>query len=243
MRSVVAGVAALLIMTSCGGTRRDEIVISAAASLGDVFAAFEVEFEEFNPDIDVVLNLGGSSTLREQILAGAPVDVFAPASLTVMDDVVAEGVVAGEVSVFATNELVIAVPAGNPGGVSGLADLGRPELLVGLCSAEVPCGALAAQVLDAAGVVAAPDTFEPDVRALRTKLALGELDVGLVYATDVLGDDSLRSIEIEQQGLSTRYPIAVISRSGDRASARRFVDFVLSSAAAARLKTAGFGTP
>ena len=243
MRRRALGVAISILVVSCGGDGSHELIVSTAASLSDVFVELESEFESTHVGVDVVLNTGGSSALREQVLAGAPVDVFASASVAVMDSVAAAGLVDGEPSVFAENHLVLAVPAGNPAGVTGLHDLGDSRLLVGVCAVEVPCGALAAAVLEAAGLEAAPDTEEPDVRALRTKLELGELDVGLVYATDLIGNPALVSIAIDGAGLVTVYSVAVIDGSAAADHARAFVDLVLSEQGSAALSSAGFGRP
>ena len=172
--------------TSSGAGRPEVISVFAAASLTDAFAEMEAAYEAANPDADVELNLGGSSSLRTQILSGAPADVFASAGAAVMDQVVAAGETRGRPVTFATNRLQIAVPKGNPAGVTELADLARSELFIGLCASEVPCGALADEVLAAAGIEPSIDSREPDVRALITKVALGELDAGLVYRTDIL---------------------------------------------------------
>ena len=90
--------------------------MSAAASLTDAFAAVESAFEAANPGVDVILNLGSSSSLREQILEGAPADVFASANTSNMDQVVEAGEAADDPKVFVTNLLQIAVPAGNESG-------------------------------------------------------------------------------------------------------------------------------
>src|SRR5690606_19042984 len=123
---------------------------------------------------------------RAQMRGGARVGVSAPGDVSNMDAVVAAGGVAGEARIFARNALRIAVPKGNPAGVRGLGDFARPELLLGLCAPEVPCGAFAGRALARAGVVASVDTYEPDVRALLTRVELGELDAGVTYVTDVI---------------------------------------------------------
>lgn len=218
--------------------------VFAAASLTDAFDEIAESFESDNPGTTVELNLAGSATLREQILAGAPADVFAPADTAHMDTVVAEGL-ADAPEIFATNALEIAVPAGNPGGVHGLDDFARGELLVGLCAAQVPCGALGREVLDNAGVAAAPDTDEPDVRALLTKIAAGELDAGIVYRTDIrAAADDIDGIEItDEVNVVAEYPIAALLDAGDPDAAAAFVDFVLSSDGRDILDSYGFGPP
>jgi molybdate transport system substrate-binding protein len=227
---------------SSGGSR---VLVSAAASLTDVFATIESSFEDIHPETDIVLNLAGSSTLREQILEGSPADVYASANKANMDQIVAAGRVAGDPVVFASNRLQIAVPAGNPAGIGGLADFGRDELLIGLCAPDVPCGSFAAEALANAGVVPAVDTYEPNVRALLTKVELGELDAAIVYATDVVSArGTVDGIEIPaDQNVQADYWIAVLADAPNPAGARAFVDFVLSGDGRRILASFGFGTP
>ena len=175
--------AALLLAAGCsgaGGTRSSDggVVVMAASSLIDVI---EIVFEGHESVTPVI---AGSSTLVAQLAAGADADVLITANLATMAQAVSEGSVRGEPVVIAFNRLVLATPAGNPGGVTGLADLGRDGLLIGLCAPEVPCGELARRALDEAGIAPSADTLELNVRALASKLSLGELDAGLVYATD-----------------------------------------------------------
>lgn len=239
-------VALALLASACAGRsdERPELVVSAAASLTDGFADVALAFEEGN-EMEVTLNLGPSSTLREQVLSGAPVDVFAPASPGDMARVVEAGLVRGTPQVFARNPLTLVVPKGNPGRVEGLADLGRRELLVGLCSPGVPCGDLAREVLDSAGVVPAVDSEEPDVRALLTKVSSGELDVGIVYRSDfTAAAGSVEAIEIpDAHNREAVYPIAVVSSGANPDSAATFTSFVLSEEAQSLLRRHGFAAP
>jgi molybdate transport system substrate-binding protein len=237
---LASGAALLIASTACTGGNRGELVVSAAASLTDVFAAVEASFERAHPDVDVIMNFGGSSTLREQIRAGAPVDVFASASEVIARELESEGLVS-DVRPFAANSVVIAVPAGNPAGVTSLHDFARPELLIGMCAEPVPCGTLAREMLAAADVVADPDTEEPDVRALVTKISLGELDAGLVYATDVEAVDGVDSIVVD--GPSTRYVVAVVSSTEMADAAGEFATFVASDDVRSLLVAGGFLPP
>ena len=248
-RRLIAGSMAILLVASCGragvpDAERVELLVAAAASLTDVFGDIETAFEDAHPGIDVILNLGGSSLLREQILANAPVDAFAPADVAIMEEVRAAGLVRGSARVFARNTMAIAVPAGNPGGVNGLDDLARPDLLVGLCAETVPCGRFTRQVLRRAGVTAQPDTEEPNVRALLTKVEHGELDTGIVYATDVREAGGAVAIAIpEEHNVTTDYPIAIMSGTSHPEAAAAFVAFVLSDEGRALLNRHGFQIP
>lgn len=230
--------------TTSGSSLEGEVLVSAAASLTDAFGEIESAFEAANPGVDIVLNLGASSALREQILEGAPADVFASANTSNMDQVV-EGGAASDPQIFATNLLQIAVPTGNPGGVTGLEDFAREELLIGLCEEEVPCGDFGREALANAGVTPSIDTNEPDVRALLTKVEAGELDAGIVYVTDVLSTGgSVEGVDIPtEDNVVASYPIAALTEAPNPDAAAAFVEFVLSDEGQTILNGFGFSSP
>jgi len=227
------------------GPLEGEVLVFAAASLTDAFGEVEAAFEEANPEVEVVFSFAGSSSLREQILEGAPADVFASANGSNMTTVVEAGAVTGEATVFARNLLRIAVPAGNPGGVTGLADFADPDLLIGLCAEGVPCGDFGREALANAGVVPEVDTNESDVRSLLTKIEADELDAGIVYVTDVLAaGDRVEGIEIpEDVNVVASYPIATLADAPNPGAAAAFVAFVLSADGQAILADYGFAAP
>ncbi|MGH8945941.1 MAG: molybdate ABC transporter substrate-binding protein, partial [Acidimicrobiia bacterium] len=188
--------AALVVVTACAAGPDGELLVSAASSLTDAFAEIESGFEAEHPDIDIVLNLGATSTLRRQILEGAPADVFASADTINMDQVVAADLASRRPKVFATNRLQIAVRRGNPTGLQDLSDLADPERVIGLCAVAVPCGRLARLALESAGITPSVDSEEPNVRALLTKIAAGEIDAGIVYQSDVTAENGVEGIPI-----------------------------------------------
>ncbi len=249
-RGLASLAAVALLLGACssnvggGEDLEGELLVSAAASLTDAFGDIEAAFEEANPDIDVVLNLGASSALREQILEGAPADVFASANTSNMDQVV-DAEEASDPEIFVTNLLQIAVPEGNPGSVTGLEDFANDELLIGLCEEAVPCGDFARQALENAGVTPSIDSNEPDVRALLTKVEAGELDAGIVYVTDVQSTDgAVEGVDIpEEDNVVAEYPIAPLTNAPNPDAAAAFVAFVLSDEGQEILGGYGFGAP
>jgi molybdate transport system substrate-binding protein len=235
-----------LISLSCvtSTSDREPLLVFAAASLTNAFVEIAATFEAGRPEFDVELNLAGSSSLREQILEGAPADVFVSANTANMDHVIETGEAAMS-AVLATNSLQIAVPAGNPAGVTGLSDLARDELLIGLCAEGVPCGDFGRQALANANVAAAVDTNEADVRALLVKIEAGELDAGIVYVTDVLAAaDRVEGVDIPADvNVVATYPIAVLANAPNPDGADAFVTLALSDEARAILTRYGFKVP
>ena len=229
-----------------------ELTVFAAASLTDVFEEIATSFEEENPEVEVTFNFAGSSELAQQINSGAPADVLAAANTETMDQVVeGEGLDSdwaaenGEDGrVFVTNNLQIAVPPDNPAGIEDLDDLAEDDVDVAFCAEEVPCGSATVTALEAADLDITPVTLEEDVRAVLTKVELGEVDAGLVYATDVISaGDRVEGLDFpESEEAINDYPIGVLSASGDPDLAAAWVEFVTTEGAPV-LQDAGFGTP
>ena len=220
------------------------VTVFAAASLKESFTAIGKDFEQANPGTTVTFSFGSSSGLAQQIIQGAPADVFASASQKNMQQVV-DAEAAADPTPFVKNVLEIAVPKDNPGKVTGLQDLARPGVKVALCQPQVPCGDLAQKVLAGAKVAVTPPTLESDVKSTLTKVQLGEVDAGLVYVTDVkAAGDKVTGIEIPAEvNAATTYPVAALTGARNAALAAAFVRYVLSDAGKAELTDAGFTAP
>lgn len=224
---------------SAGSGVSGTVEVYAAASLQRSFDEIAAAFEEDNPDVQVTAVYDGSSTLATQIGEGAPADVFASADEKNMAKVADR---APDPQVFAGNTLVIVVPAGNPGAVDDLADLAGVTTV--LCAPEVPCGAASATLLSNAGVAVTPASAEQNVTAVLTKVAAGEADAGLVYATDVVGRDDVEAIVPDGAAdVVNRYPIAALADARNPDAAAAFVDLVLSARGQEILSAAGFRAP
>nr|WP_240942145.1 molybdate ABC transporter substrate-binding protein [Planosporangium thailandense] len=221
------------------------VTVLAAASLTESFTRIGKDFERAHPGVHVTFSFGGSSTLAQQITAGAPADVFASASPSTMKQVTDTGLAARTPSVFTRNQLVIAVPKGNPKRITGLADLAAPGVKVALCAPAVPCGAAAGTVLDAAHVTLTPVTLEQDVKAALTKVRLGEVDAALVYRTDARAVASqVDGVEFAQSASAVNdYLVVALRNSPNPTGAEAFADYVRSAAAEAVLTGAGFQRP
>ncbi|MHA7189919.1 molybdate ABC transporter substrate-binding protein [Arthrobacter sp. MDT2-16] len=246
--------AVVLATTACGTSTPDDaggdtidgsITVFAAASLKDSFTELAGAFEQAYPGTEVSLNFAGSSDLVTQITEGAPADVLASADAATMGKAGDAGLLAGEPVDFASNTLQLAVPADNPAGITSLADAAGPGVKTVVCAVQVPCGAAAARVEQAAGVDLMPVSEESSVTDVLGKVTSGEADAGLVYVTDVrAAGDAVRGIEVPEAAAAvTTYPVAALADSADPATAQAFVDFASGPFGRAVLGAAGFGAP
>jgi molybdate transport system substrate-binding protein len=221
------------------------VTVFAAASLTESFTKIGKDFEAANPGAKVTFNFAGSPALATQINQGAPADVFASAAPANMKTVTDAGNGDGAATTFVRNQLVIAVPRGNPKGITGPADLTKPGVKVALCAEQVPCGAAAKKALSTAGVSLTPVTLEQDVKAALAKVKLGEVDAALVYRTDAkTASSDVDGVEFpESSSAINDYPIIGLKNAPNKAGAQAFVAYVLSDKGKAVLTAAGFQAP
>jgi len=244
-----AGVVAVALLVAACGSADDadsgEIVVFAAASLTEAFTELGNAFGELDPDGSVTFSFAASSELVAQITEGAPADVFASADLANMDRLADAGATDGVPVVFASNRSEIVVAPGNPLGITGVGDLADDDLVLVTCAPEVPCGSYAAEIFANAGVSPTPDSYEENVKAVVSKVVLGEADAGIAYATDVrAAGDAAAGVEIPADlNVVAEYPIALTAEAANPAGGRAFVDFVLSDAGQAILADHGFSSP
>jgi len=222
-----------------------EVTVFAAASLQTSFDDLAAQFEQAHPGVDVKpIVYDGSSTLATQLVEGAQADVFAAANTSTMQTVVDAGLAPAAPTIFATNTLEIAVPKGNPAGVTQLSDLARPGLKLVICAPDVPCGSATAKLAAAQGLSLAPVSEEQNVTAVLTKVRSGEADAGLVYQTDIAtAKGDVEGVPAAgADAVVNSYPIAQLGASKSEA-ATAFVEFVIGPQGRATLASYGFGAP
>lgn len=232
--------------------RAETLRVFAAASLTEAFGELAAAYERAHPGVKVEVSFAGSQVLRTQIEQGAPADVFASADPAQAAALVQAGLL-GPTRVFATNRLVLAVPA-QGGRVRRLDDLALPGVKVVLAGPAVPAGRYAAQVLARlaasgsygpgyeARVLGNVVSHETSVRAALARVALGEAEAAFVYATDVASARAVRAIEVpERCNVTAEYPVGVLARSPRAARARDFVELLLGEPGQAVLRRHGFG--
>jgi len=234
----VAALAVAALCSSCGTSApastspsavSGTITVFAASSLTAAYTAIGRDFEKARPGSMIKLSFGGSSTLVAQIQQGAIGDIFASADQPNMQKAVDAGLVAESPSIFAHNRLEIVVGAGNPKHITGLSNLAQSGLIVVLCAPAVPCGRYAAQALQKAVMTVKPASQETDVKAVVSKVALGEADAGIVYVTDVKAAGSgVQGVEIPLSlNVVADYPVAILKDSQNAPLAKAFVSYLL----------------
>ncbi|HQR79043.1 MAG TPA: molybdate ABC transporter substrate-binding protein, partial [Actinomycetota bacterium] len=193
----------------------------------------------------VKFSFGGSSTLVAQLQEGAPADVFASADQANMDKAVADQLIAGQPSDFATNTMAIAVPPGNPAGITSFASLAKKGTDVVVCAPEVPCGAATVAIEKSSGVKLSPVSEEASVTDVLGKVTSGQADAGVVYVTDVKGaGEAVDEVSIPKRiNAVNTYPIGVLTDSTNQDLAEQFEQYVRSPQGQQVLAGAGFGTP
>lgn len=236
----------LLAACSDASPGRRDLTIFAAASLTEAFTEMGKLFEGANPDVTVTFNFAASSALAQQLNEGGAADVFVSADEANMKKVVDAGN-ASATEVIARNRLAIVVERGNPKGITGLGDLARSDVVVVLCAPDVPCGKLASAALAKASVDVKPASLEENVKAVVSRVTLGEADAGIGYVTDVTaaGDDA-EGVPIDiadDPALEAVYPLAVLAKSTNPAGADAWRAYVLGREGAALLSKYGFLAP
>ena len=250
--AALAGGVLVLALAGCAtpgphtqGAGSAPVVVFAAASLQGAFDELAEAFAAEHPEYPIApIRYDGSQALATQIIDGADVDVIAFANEESLRPVV-DAALSTEGEIFATNTLRVAVAPGNPQDIADLADLADPALAVVLCAPEVPCGTAAQTLLERAGVDVTPVSEETNVTSVVTRVADGEADAGLVYATDIAAADG----EVDgivppgADAVVNRYPIAVAEAAPSAEASRAFVDYVLSDAGQRILAEHGFAAP
>jgi len=237
----------VLPLAGCGSSSddSDDLLVSAATSLKKAFSGYGEGFADAN----VQLSFAGSDELAAQIRAGAKPDVFAAANTKLPDELFTEGLVE-KPQVFATNKLVLAVPA-EDAKVRSISDLADDGVTIAIGSPSVPIGSYTRKVLDRLdeptrkAILANVRSNEPDVGGISAKLTQGAVDAGLLYATDVVATNGrLKAIELPAKlQPDVAYGVAIVKGSDNGTAAKAFVDGLLRGAGADALRDAGFEPP
>ena len=228
---------------------KTELLVSAAISMKNAFEEIGRVYEATNRDVKVSFNFGASGDLARQVESGAPVDVFVSASITEMEDLDRKGLILGETRVnFASNRLVLVVPAGSGLKVTSFVDLQKLEVKkIAMGNPKtVPAGRYAEEVLRHYGVMDSLRerlVFAENVRQVLDYVARGEVDAGVVYVTDAMTrpkEVNVVAMAPEGSHKPILYPIAVIKGTKQESAARGLVSLVMSQEGRKILEHYGF---
>lgn len=223
--------------------------ISAAASLKDAMGDIQKEYAKSNPNVTLSINFGASGTLEQQIIQGAPCDIFISAATKQMDDLKSKGLLLDDtVSNFLGNELVLIVPSGKTD-VTSFNDLATDKVkhvAVGEPS-SVPAGQYAGQVFDSMKITAkvkSKEVLGKDVKEVLSYVETGNADAGLVYATDAKTSSKVTVVATADESTHKPivYPMAVIKASKNADAAKAFQTFLLGDTAKSIFQKYGFST-
>ena len=249
----------LLLIVACGGESGTTLRVLAASSLTEAFTSIAREFEYQNPGVKVNMDFGGSQRLRSQVEFGARVDMFASADDRQVGILEAEELVDGLPVYFAANRLVV-IAAVN-GAVGSIEDLSKPGTRLVMAEEDVPVGAYSRQLIsNLAGdrAIGLDSHFkgnlldnlvseEPNVKFVAQKVALNEVDAGIVYQTDVAAAQQTGSILVvpmpASANVTARYPMVILEDAPERELAQSFLTFVLSAESQRLLAEHGFSSP
>lgn len=233
--------------SACGGSASSDtggttVTVLAASSLTTAAEDITTAYREAHPDVRLRFSLAGSQELASQVRQGVPADVVVTADEPTMQGL---GDAVRKPVIVATNHLAIVVAAGNPKGITGLDDLARSDVVTVLAAPTVPVGRYARTVLESAGVEVTARSEEPDVKAVLTRVRLGDADAGIVYVTDIAAaEDDVDGVEIPVDvNVVARYPAAFIADTQHEAEATDFVDWLVSTAGQDVLAKSGFARP
>ena len=255
---IMIALAGILAACSSPSSPQQNLNVFAASSLTDAFEEVGAAFRQQRPGVRLSFSFAASSTLRAQLELGARADLFASADIRQMDLLQRADALLDPPRIFAANSLVLIVPEGSDM-VRTPADIADSGVRLALALPDVPAGAYALIALERMGAsaefgdgfyrraVANVVTQETNVRRVLAKVALGEVDAGIVYLSDVAGDRA-RGVEpiLLPQGhnVTALYPVAALRDAREPELARQFVSFLISPTAQAILAEHGFqGAP
>jgi molybdate transport system substrate-binding protein len=228
--------------TAMGGA----LNVFAASSLTGAFTQLAKTYQSAHPGWTVRLNFAGSNQLAAQIEQGAPADVYAAASPKYPGELQAQNLLGGTTD-FATNKLILIVPPDNPANITTPDDLKQGARLV-VGDPAVPVGSYTETVLENLGISESDLNIvskEQDVKAVLSKVELGEADAGFVYVTDALSaGDKVKHIQLPAAAQATAtYPIGIVSASNQTKAAQEWIDLVTGPDGQKVLHDLAFGPP
>ena len=226
-----------------------ELLIGAAASLTDVMQELAVIYQAQNPNVRLEFTFASSGALQNQIMEGAPMDIFFSAAAAQMNNLEAQGLIHGGGRNLLRNSIALIVPIDSRAEIAGFMDAASDAVqIIALGDPEsVPGGTRAKEAFTYLGIAdriygTGRAVFAFDIRTVLTWVEMGEADAGVVFLTDAIASDRVRVAEVADSAwhAPSVNPIGIVEGSPNTAEAQRFIDFLFSAEASAVFMRHGF---
>lgn len=252
MKKLVLWTLALVMMAAplsvpAARAEKTELYVLAAASLTDVMARIAESYKEVAPEVEITFVFDSSGTLQSQIEAGATADVFVSAAQRQMNALEEGGLIKGESRKdLLLNKVVLILPASSDLALDSFEDAaGDPVRLIAIGDESVPVGQYTQEIYEYLGTwdaIKAKANLGGNARAVLSWVASGDVDCGIVYATDAASTDGVKVVAEAPEGSHAPviYPAAVMEGTNNPRAAQAFLDYLSGETARALFIAAGF---
>lgn len=253
----------LLSVTACGSGKKDsmdsdadttqeiteepvELLVAAAASLQNSMEDLKELYEKEHKNVTITFTFGASGALQTQIEQGAPVDVFMSAAVKQMTALESQGYIADDTKIeLLENKLVLITPKGSTKDITDFKSIINGNLIAIGDPASVPAGQYAEEVFTSLGIldqVTAKANYGTDVTQVLNWVSGGNVDAGVVYATDAASADNVTIVAEAPEGSCSKviYPVAVVKNSEKQEAASEFTKWLASDEAMKVFESYGF---
>ncbi len=251
--ALVLALTLVFALTACGGnSKKVELTVFAAASMQETLTEIGEKYKEDHSNITLTFNFDSSGTLQTQIEEGAVCDIFISAGRKQMNALEEGGsILAGSRFDLLENKAALAVPEGNPAGISSFDQLRSAleagTVLLAMGNSDVPVGQYTQKIfaywgLDETALAASGClTYGSNVKEVATQVSEGAVDCGIIYGTDAFTAGlTVVDTATEEMCGQVIYPAAVLAGSAHSDEAQAFLDYVRSSGGAGVLESVGF---
>lgn len=231
-------------------TEKTELLVAAAASLTDVTAEIAARYKEIAPNVSINFTYGSSGALQTQIEEGAPADLFISAATKQMEALSEQNLIVADTKTdLLLNKVVLITPKANIDTNDSFDILAQDTVKTVAIGdpASVPAGQYAEKILTNLGiwnVVKTKANFGTDVRQVLTWVEMGEVEYGIVYATDAAISEDVNVVCEAPEGTSDPiiYPAAVLEGSEHKEEASAFIEYLKGEECMALFEKYGFAS-
>ena len=226
--------------TTTAAPKAVALTISAAASLTEAMGEIKTLYKTEKPNVTINYNFAASGVLQKQIEQGADADLFFSAGKKQMDALKAAGLLIDTTNVnLVGNSVVLVTKSDSTLAISNFKDLATDKVKkIALGEPKtVPVGQYSEEILTTLGILDKVKTkvvYAKDVKEVLTWVETGNVDAGIVYATDAKTSQKVKVVSIAGKELYKTpvvYPAVVIKASKNVEDAKEFLTFLSSDKA------------